>query len=90
MLRITLHETEIRRAIGLAEGGTRVVDGLAPLGAMEDRCLYFINRTMTDAIRESLATRRDCIVITPPGTAASGRIGDRVILESDSPKLCDY
>jgi UDP-3-O-[3-hydroxymyristoyl] glucosamine N-acyltransferase LpxD len=85
VLRITLHETEIRRAIGLPEGGTRVVDGLAALGANEDRCLYFINRTVTDAVRESLATRRDCIIITQTGTATNG-FGDCVVLETADPR----
>jgi UDP-3-O-[3-hydroxymyristoyl] glucosamine N-acyltransferase LpxD len=86
VLRITLHETEIRRAIGLPEGGTRVVDGLASLGAMEERCLYFINRTVTDAIRESLATRRDCIVITQTGMKGHEQFGDCVVLETADPR----
>lgn len=86
MLRATLNETEIRRAIGLPAGGTRVVDGLAPLGAMEDRRLYFLNKTMTAAIRESLATRRDCIVIAPSGTITEA-LGDCVVLETSDPRL---
>ena len=87
MLRSTLSEIEIRRAIGLPETGNRVVDGLAPLGAVEDRCLYFINKTMTDAIRDSLATSRDCIVIMPIGSSGMGELGDCTVLEVADPRL---
>ena len=83
MLRAKLHEREIRRAIGLPEAGDRALDGVAPLGAAEDRCLYFINRKMTLAIRESLAMRRGCIVIARPGI---GDLGDCVVLETADPR----
>jgi len=87
MLRATLSEIEIRRAIGLPETGNRVVDGLAPAGAIEDRCLYFINKTMTDAIRDSLASRRDCIVIMPIGSSGRDELGDCTVLEVADPRL---
>jgi UDP-3-O-[3-hydroxymyristoyl] glucosamine N-acyltransferase LpxD len=86
MLRATLHETEIRRALGLAEEGHRVVDGLAPLPAEEDRCLYFVNKQLTDSVREALAKRRDCIVIVPKGSGAF-ESGDSVVLETENPRL---
>jgi UDP-3-O-[3-hydroxymyristoyl] glucosamine N-acyltransferase LpxD len=87
MLRATLSEIEIRRAIGLPETGNRVVDGLAPLGSAEDRCLYFVNKTMTDAMRDSLAICRDCIVIMPIGSSAMGELGDCIVLEVADPRL---
>ena len=87
MLRVTLHEAEIRRVIGLPEGGTRIVDGLAPWGAMKDRCLYFINRALTESMRESLALLNDCIIIVPQGTAANEDLGDSVVLETPNPRL---
>ena len=87
MLRATLSEKEIRSAIGLPEVGNRVVDGLAPLDAAKDRCLYFINKEMTDAIRESLTIRRDCIVIMPIGSSRLGELGDCAVLEVADPRL---
>lgn len=87
MLRATLNEAEIRRAIGCPEEGTRVVDGLAPLGAIEDRCLYFINKPMTEAIHAFLSARRDCIVIMQAGLAPNGTLGDCVVLEAADPRV---
>lgn len=87
MLRAPLSEIEIRRAIGLPETGNRVVDGLAPLGAVEDRCLYFINKTMTGAIRDSLTMRRDCIVIAPIGSLGIGELADCTVLEVADPRV---
>lgn len=86
VLHATLSETEIRRAIGLQGDGNLVVEGLAPLTAPADRCLYFINKPITDAIRESLAARRDCIAITRKGTV-TGDLGTCVVLEVDDPRL---
>jgi UDP-3-O-[3-hydroxymyristoyl] glucosamine N-acyltransferase LpxD len=86
VLRATLHEHEIRRVIGLPGGGERVVDGVAPLGAAEDRCLYFINKTVTGAIRESLALRQGCVVIALGGSAAAGDWGDCLVLEAADPR----
>src|SRR5439155_1446595 len=68
VLRATLHEQEIRRIIGVPGEGDRVVEGVAPLEAAEDRCLYFINKSVTRATRESLALRHGCIVIAPNGS----------------------
>lgn len=86
MLRATLHEREIRRAAGLPAGGDRVVDGVATLDAVEDRSLYFVNRKLSDAARESLAARRGCIAIVPAGSALAGRLGDCTVLEADRPR----
>jgi UDP-3-O-[3-hydroxymyristoyl] glucosamine N-acyltransferase len=86
VLRATLHEAEIRRAIGLPEEGSRVVDGLAPLDKEEDRCLYFVNSPITPAIRDLLAVRRDCIVIGPKGSGAP-ELGNCLVLETDNPRF---
>jgi UDP-3-O-[3-hydroxymyristoyl] glucosamine N-acyltransferase LpxD len=86
VLRATLQEREIRRAIGLPEEGSRVVDGVAPLDADEDRCLYFINRELTSAIRDSLAVRDGCIAIVPPGAALAGEWGECLPLEAADPR----
>lgn len=85
MLRAALHETEIRRILGLSAEGDRVVHGVAPLGTEEDRCLYFANRPIAGAVRDSLALRRGCIVIVPSGSRQD--VGDCVLLESDDPRL---
>jgi UDP-3-O-[3-hydroxymyristoyl] glucosamine N-acyltransferase len=81
-----LHEHEIRRVIGLPGRGDRVVDGVAPLGADEDRCLYFVNQTVTDAVRGSFAARQGCIVIAREGSAAMGEWGDCLVLETADPR----
>jgi UDP-3-O-[3-hydroxymyristoyl] glucosamine N-acyltransferase LpxD len=86
LLRAHLEEPEIRRAIGLPVGGERVVEGVAPLGAAENRCLYFVNREVTGAVRESLARRRGCIVIAPFGSASAGDWGDCLVLEAADPR----
>jgi UDP-3-O-[3-hydroxymyristoyl] glucosamine N-acyltransferase LpxD len=83
----TLHENEIRRAIGLPGQGNRVVDGLAALGDAEDRCLYFVNNKLAAPARESLAVRQDCIVITPSGSALKGELGDCLVLEATDPRV---
>jgi len=86
VLLATLHENEIRLAIGLAGQGERVVDGLAPLSAIEDRCLYFINKKPADPVRESLAQRQACIVIADKGSGLSGELGDCLVLETADPR----
>ncbi len=86
LLRATLHEQEVRRVIGLPGEGDRVVDGLAPIGATEDRCLYFINTKITDSVRESLAACHSCIVITRDGSSLSDVLGDSLVLESADPR----
>ncbi|MCA1817291.1 MAG: hypothetical protein LC746_13030 [Acidobacteria bacterium] len=86
MLRAALHEQEIRRVIGLPGEGDRAVEGVATLDAAEDRCLHFINKKVTSAIRESLASRRGCVVIAPQGSAAQGDWGDCLVLEGADPR----
>jgi UDP-3-O-[3-hydroxymyristoyl] glucosamine N-acyltransferase LpxD len=86
VVRATLREGEIRRLLGLPEGGGRVVDGVAPLGAAEDRCLYFVNKRVADPLRESLARLEGCIAIAPVGSAAAGDWGDCLVLESADPR----
>lgn len=86
VLHAKLSETEIRRAIGVPGAGDLVVEGLASLTESADRCLYFVNKPVTDAIRESLAARRDCIVITRKG-AITGDLGTSVVLEVADPRL---
>jgi UDP-3-O-[3-hydroxymyristoyl] glucosamine N-acyltransferase LpxD len=87
LLHASLHESEIRRAIGLPGEGNRVVDGLAPLGAAEDRCLYFINKKVAAPLRDSLAIRHDCIVIAPSGSALIGELGECLVLEATDPRV---
>src|SRR5918995_4240882 len=82
LLRATLNEREIRRVIGLPVEGDRVVEGVAPLGAGEDRCLYFIKKELAGPARESLAERRGCIVISPSGSGLAGELGDCLVLEA--------
>jgi len=86
MLRATLHEREIRRAIGASGEGECVVEGVAPLDANEDRCLYFINRAVTVAVRESLEGRSGCIVIARRGSALAGKLGTCRVLEVSRPR----
>ena len=86
MLRASLHEQEIRRVIGVPGQGNRVVDGVAPVDSAEDRCLYFINKNETTAIRESLAARDGCIVIAPTGSALADQLGDCLVLEAGDPR----
>ena len=86
MLRATLHENEVRRSIGLREEGKRVVEGLAPLGAAEDRCLYFLNKPLTEDIREFFLARDECMIIAP-STSALDRIGSCLVLKVKDPRL---
>ena len=87
MLRATLHEREIRQAAGLpAGGGDRVLDGIAIIGAGEDRCLYFVSKEVTAGVRESLAALRGCVVVAPAGSASAGDWGDCLVLEAARPR----
>lgn len=86
MLRATLHENEIRRLVGAHGEGARVVEGVATLDEAFDRCLYFINNKVADAVREPLAARRGCVVIAPKGSALAGEWGDCLVLEADDPR----
>ena len=86
MLRAALHEQEIRRAIGAPGEGECVVEGVAPLDANQDRCLYFIKGAVTVAVRESLAVRRGCIVIARRGLDLVGELGACRVLEVARPR----
>ena len=83
MLRATLHEQEIRRAIGAPGIGDRVVDGVATLDTVEDRSLFFVNMIVPDAVRASLAARRGCIAIARKGFRLDS---DCVVIESPDPR----
>lgn len=84
MIRATLHEQDIRRAIGAPGDGDRVVDGVATLDTVEDRCLFFVNdKVVPDAVRDSLATRRGCIAIARKGFTLGS---DCVVIESSDPR----
>ena len=72
MVRATLHEQEIRRAIGAPGDGDHVVDGVATLDDVHDRCLFWLARPPGDEQRDALAGARDGIVIAPPGTRLPG------------------
>ena len=86
MLRATLHEQEIRRIIGVPGEGDLVVDGVAPLHAIEDRCLYFINHDVASPVREALAARHGCIFIAPHGSAIARGLGACCVLEAARPR----
>ncbi len=84
MLRATLHEQEIRRAIGAPGAGDRVVDGVATLDTIEDRSLVFVNhKSVPDAVRDAVAARRGCIAIARQGFTLDG---DCVVIESADPR----
>lgn len=83
MLEAPLHEQEIRRAIGAPGDGDRVVEGVATLDTAADRCLLFVNHRIPDAVRESVATRRGCIVIARKGFTLDS---DCVVIESPDPR----
>lgn len=85
MLHAVMEEREIRRAIGLPEAGERRVDGVATLDVVADRCLYFVNRDVTDAMRERLASRSGCIVLAPIGSD-SGAWGTCLVIECADPR----
>ena len=86
VLRATLHEQEIRRVIGVPVEGDLVVDGLAPLHAAEDRCLYFVHNEVTTAVREALAARHGCIVIAPQGSRLAEGLESCRVLEVARPR----
>lgn len=86
MLHARLHEREIRRAIGLPEEGDLIVDGVAPLDAGEDRCLYFVTGAPTPAVCASLAQRTGCLVILPHGDAPVGALGTCRMLRVAKPR----
>lgn len=83
MLRARLNEQEIREAIGAPGIGDRVVEGIATLETAEDRSLFFVNMTIPDAMRASLAERRGCIAIARKGFTLDS---DCVIIESPDPR----
>lgn len=86
MVRATLNEQEIREAIGAPGEGELVIDGVAPLSAAADRCLYFINREVPEAERESLAVTSGSIVIVPTGSKLVGEMGSCRVLEAPDPR----
>jgi UDP-3-O-[3-hydroxymyristoyl] glucosamine N-acyltransferase LpxD len=87
MIRARLHEQEVRQAIGVPGAGELAADGVAPLDAAEDRCVYFANGDAAVATaRESLAGRRECIVIAPTGSGLAGELDSCRVLEVDDPR----
>lgn len=86
MLRATLSESEIRKAIGLPEQGDRTVTRVAQLGASEDDCLYFVNKRLTTSDRQTLSLRQGCIVIVKTGSELMANLGDCVVLEAKDPR----
>jgi UDP-3-O-[3-hydroxymyristoyl] glucosamine N-acyltransferase LpxD len=86
VLRAKLHEQEIRRVIGVPGEGSLIIETLAPLGAEQNRCLYFISRGVTDAIRESLIARNDCILIARRNSGLAGQLGSCRVLEVQQPR----
>jgi len=86
MLRATLNEQEVRRVIGVPGEGDLTVAGLATLDEREDRCLYFINHAVADAVRASLIARTGCIVIVRRNSGLVGRLGACRVLEVPRPR----
>lgn len=87
MLLATLRENEIRAAIGLPGTGARVVDGVAPLSAVKDRCLYFINRRISESEQQLLAERKGCIVIASSDSLPGADLGDCLVLRITDARL---
>jgi UDP-3-O-[3-hydroxymyristoyl] glucosamine N-acyltransferase len=83
VLLATLQEQEIRRAIGAPGDGDRVVDGVATLDTVEDRCLFFVNENVPDGVRAYLAARSGCIAIARKGFTLDS---DCVVIESADPR----
>jgi UDP-3-O-[3-hydroxymyristoyl] glucosamine N-acyltransferase LpxD len=86
MVRATLHEQEIREAIGVPGEGDLVVDGVSALETLEDRCVCFANLGLPDGAGESLARRTGCILIVPSGSAPIGDVGSCRVLETADPR----
>jgi len=86
MLRAPLHEQEIREVIGVPGTGERTVEGVARLDDGSDRYLYFINKTITPEIIESLTKRRGCIFIAPENSSLQSVVKNNVVLEVPDPR----
>src|SRR6185503_15546780 len=85
MLRAILSEQEIRRILNVPGRGERVVEGISPLGASQDRSLYFVNKQMTAEIRDAFTAREGCIVVVFKGNNQDS-LGSCVVLEADNPR----
>jgi UDP-3-O-[3-hydroxymyristoyl] glucosamine N-acyltransferase len=86
VVRAILHEQEIRDVLDLPGEGELVIEGVAPLDAVEDRCLCFVNGEVTAGIRESLSRHRGCIVIAPEGSTLDGELDGSRALEVGDPR----
>jgi UDP-3-O-[3-hydroxymyristoyl] glucosamine N-acyltransferase len=86
VVRATLHEQEIRDAIGVPGEGDLVIEGVAPLNAPEDRCLYFVSGEVAEPEREALALRSGLIVIVRNGSSLVGELGSSLVLETADPR----
>jgi UDP-3-O-[3-hydroxymyristoyl] glucosamine N-acyltransferase len=86
MVRATLHEHEIRRAIGVPGDGDLVIDGVAPLGTPADRRLYFVSRELREAERDALAARSDSIVIVRRDSSLAAELTSCRVLETSDPR----
>jgi len=86
MVRATLRESEIRRAIGLPAGGDLVVNGVAALEAAEDGVLSFINHELSAGERDALRARKRCIFIAPAAASLTGMPADSRVLEVSQPR----
>jgi UDP-3-O-[3-hydroxymyristoyl] glucosamine N-acyltransferase len=86
MVRATLHEQEIREAVGVPGEGDLQIEGVAPLNAPEDRCLHFVNRELSEAEREALAGRSGSIVIVRKGSRLAGELDSLPVLETADPR----
>ena len=85
MLRAILSEQEIRRILNVPGRGERVVEGISPRGASQDRSLYFVNKQMTAEIRDAFTAREGCIVVVFTGNNQDS-LGTCVVLEAENPR----
>jgi UDP-3-O-[3-hydroxymyristoyl] glucosamine N-acyltransferase len=86
MLRASLHENEIRQAIGASGKGDRIVNSVATLDALTDNCLCFINGRITADSQALLATLTGCIIIAPAGSSLADALPECLVLEDPDPR----
>jgi UDP-3-O-[3-hydroxymyristoyl] glucosamine N-acyltransferase LpxD len=86
VLRATLHEQEVRDAVGAPGPGDLAFDGLAPLGSEADRCVYWCERRPPERHLQRLADREGCAVLVPRGADFAGALGSCRPLEVEDPR----
>jgi len=82
-----LHESEIRRAIGVAGRGDFTVDGVATFDAMENNCLHFLDGELTPDFRSQLSTLHGYIVVARIGSGLAASLVNGRLLEVERPRV---